>query len=345
MNRTYRLIFNRSLGLMQVASERAAGRGGKPAPSARRLARRQRVRRAAALLLGTLSAGAVQAQTPNWISGFGSGYWQQESNWLDGLVPNGVGDRAVFGAPGAPTFVSVYLSDQVVLEGITFTANARQLTFFTSSHMMFFRSEGITNNSGRQQTFQVQGRLGFSQQSTAGVDTRYVVSNGGTMQMQNQSTLADATVVVETGGILNLLQESTGGDVRMILNGGVVTVEQSTGLMTMGSLEGQGRIHFRDQVGGAQVHSLTVGSLNTDTVYSGWLDTAVGVDASLTKIGSGTLTLSGDNSYGLGTTVTGGHIGSGACPGFRPRRRDGCLGGHLGFAGWHRANQPQHDHR
>jgi autotransporter-associated beta strand protein len=68
----------------------------------------------------------------------------------------------------------------------------------------------------------------------------------------------------------------------------------SSGSMTAGSIEGAGTFSLGS-------NQLTVGSNNLSTTVSGVIR---GTGGSLVKVGSGTLTLSGTNSYTGPTTVS-----------------------------------------
>ena len=68
--------------------------------------------------------------------------------------------------------------------------------------------------------------------------------------------------------------------------------------VTIGSIEGSGTVHL-----GAK--NLSVGSNNLSTTFSGSID---GIAGSFTKIGTGTLTLTGANTYTGVTTVEGGEL-------------------------------------
>jgi fibronectin-binding autotransporter adhesin len=82
------------------------------------------------------------------------------------------------------------------------------------------------------------------------------------------------------------------------------------GAYTIGSLSGSGVLQGKSS-GGAGIATLTVGGNNFSTTYSGLLrdaSTAGGQLLALTKTGSGTLTLSGSNTYTGETTINGGSI-------------------------------------
>jgi autotransporter-associated beta strand protein len=72
---------------------------------------------------------------------------------------------------------------------------------------------------------------------------------------------------------------------------------------TIGSLAGAGTV----QDGDFTTHTLTVGADNTSTIFSGTLINGANVLA-LTKIGTGTFTITGTSTYSGGTTINGGLI-------------------------------------
>jgi autotransporter-associated beta strand protein len=88
---------------------------------------------------------------------------------------------------------------------------------------------------------------------------------------------------------------STGGNAAFITaDGGLVDISglTSTG-MTAGSIAGAGTYSLGSK-------ELTVGSNNSSTDVSGLIE---GNGGSLVKVGTGTLTLLGDNTYSGGTTI------------------------------------------
>ena len=79
---------------------------------------------------------------------------------------------------------------------------------------------------------------------------------------------------------------------------------------------GLGTIHFGSLTGGAQIRNngagtttVSVGGLNTNTTFGGgFRSNTGGTNIALTKVGSGTLTLSGSNLHTAATTVQGGSL-------------------------------------
>jgi fibronectin-binding autotransporter adhesin len=136
-----------------------------------------------------------------------------------------------------------------------------------------------------------------------------VISGGGslyqngsamtTLNVANTFTgltlIGGGTLALNTGGALAGSTFDTSGSGFLSFNG------LSSG--TMAGLQGSGNLLMANTAGSAV--NLTVGSNNATTVLNGSLSDG-GAGASLTKVGGGTLTLNGTNSYGGGTTIAGG---------------------------------------
>ena len=167
-------------------------------------------------------------------------------------------------------------------------ANNLSLQFFSTSTA---GSAAITNNVG----------LLFRDTSTAGSAT---ITNNNILQFLNTSTAGSATIT--NNNLLFFFDTSTGGTARFI-NGAGGTIDLS-GLtnagMTAGSIEGAGIISLGEK-------NLAVGGNNLSTTFSGVLQDgglAGGVGGSLTKTGTGTLTLAGTSSYTGATAVDAGTL-------------------------------------
>ncbi|WP_156164604.1 autotransporter domain-containing protein [Bradyrhizobium sp. LTSP885] len=174
---------------------------------------------------------------------------------------------------------------------------------------MTVNAAGVSNTSGHTQNITVNGTMDFKNSATAGGgDVAYSVQGGGsTAQFQNNSTLGAATFTVNSGTFLQMINSSTGGTAR-IINNGTLVMQKSDGVLSVGSLEGSGDVVFSTQNGGAATQTLTVGTLNTSTSFSGQINNGVGVTGALSKVGTGTLTLTGTNGYTGATTIAAGTL-------------------------------------
>ena len=126
---------------------------------------------------------------------------------------------------------------------------------------------------------------------------------GTTLAFINTTTAANAEITANggvdgsEGGLISFEDKSNGGTCGIILSGNAeleISAHHSPGV-TIGSLAGAGSVLL-----GA--NTLTIGSNNQSTTFSGVIQDSGGV----TKSGTGTVTLSGTNTYSGSTTVTAG---------------------------------------
>ncbi|MEI9925284.1 MAG: autotransporter domain-containing protein [Bradyrhizobium sp.] len=155
--------------------------------------------------------------------------------------------------------------------------------------------------------------FGFAaDRSTAG-NANITNSNGGNLEFNSFTTAGNATITTLSGSGTAFFDNSTGGNARFITNGtGFVDFSSSLGpngdgRVTAGSIEGSGSYYI-----GAG-NTLVVGGNNLSTMVSGKVADFDPCGCfggpgpgSLQKVGTGTLTLSGTNSYTGTTTVSGG---------------------------------------
>jgi autotransporter-associated beta strand protein len=163
----------------------------------------------------------------------------------------------------------------------------------------------------------------FSGHSTGGDAT---ITNNGSLEFRENSTAGDATITTNASTFGTRFRDhSTGGNARFIANAGsIVDFSPTTGpagdkKVSAGSIEGAG-MYFLGS------NQLTVGSNNLNTTVSGVISdcgpsgtdciNAGATGGSLVKVGTGTLVLSGTNTYTGGTTVAGGLINFNAASNF-----------------------------
>jgi autotransporter-associated beta strand protein len=243
------------------------------------------------MLPATPSRGSSNA---TWLAAPGSNDYGTVSNWDNGFVPVGT---ASF---GTSNITSLSLSSAVV-GGWTFNAGASNYSFDVTGSLDF-TSAGIVINGGSA-TIVNSGQLRFTNASTAGSATiinnnqltfdaharagNAVIINSGTVLFDGDSTPDNAQLTnVATGAVINFFTPGLNSD----------------GKISAGSIAGNGRFDLN----GAE---LTVGSNNLSTVVTGVLTGDGGITGtSLIKVGTGTLTLSGINTYTGATIVDAGAL-------------------------------------
>lgn len=237
----------------------------------------------------------ANAGSATWSQNAATGDWNTNTNWVPTTVPNGLYDIASFG-PSTTTTVSI--SDNTLVDDIGFSSDAPAYTFTVPAGLSLFTLRGIGTSSATQTFINNGGTVSGARGGSigfqfSGPSNATLVANGGTNG--------------GGGGEIFFYERSTGGTARIELFGnGYLDISghgSSTGLI-VGSIEGNGNIFL-----GA--NNLAVGSNNLSTTFSGMIQNggyAGGSGGSLRKIGFGTLTLSGANTYTGPTNVVKGTL-------------------------------------
>jgi autotransporter-associated beta strand protein len=243
----------------------------------------------------------------------------------------------------------IYFYDNSTAGNATFTnegpvtggSQGGQLYFYgnASAGNAFFINEGTLTDKSNE-----GGTVMFSDNATAsngtfenggGVCTR--AFGGGSTRFEGSSSAGNATIIAGTGtmggngGAIAFYSNSTGGTARIELfgNGYLDISSRAIPGVSVGSLEGSGNVFL-----GAR--TLSVGSNDLSTTFVGVAQDGgltPGTGGSLTKLGTGTLILSGANTYTGGTTINAGRLmannstGSGTGTGAVVVNAGGVLGG------------------
>lgn len=157
------------------------------------------------------------------------------------------------------------------------------------------------NSTAGNATIDNHGSVEFVNASNAG--SAAIANRSGSVVVFGQSSSAGfSTITNESGSTVNFRDQSTGGNAT-IINEGTVNFSNSTGpasdgRLSVGSIAGSG-----NYILGA--NELTVGGNDSSTTVNGVIS---GTGGALVKAGTGTLLLSGTNTYTGATTVDGGTL-------------------------------------
>jgi autotransporter-associated beta strand protein len=241
-------------------------------------------------------------------------------------IQNQAGGTSVFNAASAGSArITVGAAS-----GLSFLAGSTgassQITNLTGGTTSFNDSSGAGSA-----TLTNQGSLVFAGTSSAGLSQ---ISNSATLLFGNQATAGASRISNAAQGVLQFTDQSQGGQAVIanlpggsilftgsagapaarITNSAGASVDVSgsaVGTVSIGSLSGAGLILLGPT-------SLTLGAANLNDTISGVIS---GTSGQLVKVGSANLVLTGANTYGGTTSVTGGGL-----------EIDGSIAGDLGIA-------------
>jgi outer membrane autotransporter protein len=147
------------------------------------------------------------------------------------------------------------------------------------------------------------GTTFFIQNATAG--NANIDNSGGQARFYDSSSAGSAKIINRSGGITYFVNTSSAESATIDNRaGGSVDASYHTGGLSIGALSGAGRLLL-----GAE--AVSVGALGTNTTISGVIADGGengGTGGSLVKVGTGTLTLSGANTYTGGTALKQGRL-------------------------------------
>lgn len=249
--------------------------------------------------------------TPPQFGGLTYGYYFDPNSWVPAIIPD-----------GTASFVGGFRTNVLINGDLTVGGfNILASHYFVSSHNLFFTGAGVTGGAGAAyantgwlkfmnsssagaMTYAASGYVQFTDHSTAANSTMTVT---GYTRFEKNATAADATFTVAPGGVLEFAGQANGGNAKVTLNevnGGQGHLKLSGSgpgghhKVTLGSLTGGGTVELFD-------NQLSVGD-ETTMIISGVISGSR--HARLVKVGTGTMILEANNTYGGGTTVFGGEL-------------------------------------
>jgi autotransporter-associated beta strand protein len=288
---------------------------------------------AAALIAAALP---VTAQNATWDAAPVNPNFNNAANWTPATVPTGT---AFF---NASAITNLSFSANTTINGWTFNGGTGY-GFDNGTHVVRFNGAGIvvhgagiiginnedelrfgnSSSAANAEIFNDVGTVTFAKTSTAADAS---IQSNGALVFTKSASAGRATIDSITNGLVAFRDASTAGTAT-IGNGGTSSLLMFTntssagratiitgsrfdmsgltdGGMTAGSIAGGGNLFL----GG---NALTVGSNNLSTIVSGvFSDGGIsgGTGGSLIKVGLGTLTLSGSNTYTGATTINAGTL-------------------------------------
>uniref|UniRef100_A0A9E8A7L7 Autotransporter domain-containing protein n=1 Tax=Bosea sp. NBC_00436 TaxID=2969620 RepID=A0A9E8A7L7_9HYPH len=145
---------------------------------------------------------------------------------------------------------------------------------------------------------EVAGGQYFTHNGTISGSGDLTKSGAGTLILAGTSTYSGATTVSAGTLLISRSTAMSAASDYTIAAGALLDVNDALGTVTAGSIAGAGQIRIESD------STLETGSTNASTTVSGMIYDA----GSLRKVGSGTLTLTEENTYSGGTTIAGGAI-------------------------------------
>ena len=241
---------------------------------------------ASGILLFGLWAATSRAADGTWTTN-DSGLWSTAANWSSGTIADGVDFTANFNFNHSAD-LTVTLDSSRTIGNLIFGDTTPSSDWFLNASGGSILTLQVSSGTP---TIQVSNRTTTISLGLAG-SQGFTKTGAGTLVLSGSNTYSGITTIsagqVTLGNVNGL---GTGG---LTINSG--TLELNGNSISLANLSGTGGTI---QETANTVVTLTVGSDNTSTIFGGTLTDGVGNRIlSLTKIGTGTLTLTGTNTTG-----------------------------------------------
>ena len=271
--------------------------------------------------LENASAGQSQISVDGSIAAF-----QDSASLGSAAISAGNGSMVVFlgSSTAANGTIGISGPGSLVFFGSSTAANAQISASGSNPQIAFVQNSTAANATI---TFSQPGVLEFNDASSA--NQAHIVTTGSTVEFISSSTAANATIDASAGGSIFFFQISSANSAQITLGGNgtlnfsdnasgssaTVTAGQGTHLFISGLTNGGTSLASLNTAGNVVLgdNTLTIGSDNSNSTISGTISGLGG----LTKLGTGTLTLTGKNFFSGVTTISGGtlQVGNGGATG------------------------------
>lgn len=237
---------------------------------------------------------------------------------LNGAASAGSGSYSLEGttpaAPGNP-YNAMHFAGSSTAANATITVVGNTPGDLFSGSLVQFVENSTAGNANL--SVEGEGQINFAGASSAGSAT-IVNDDRGLTSFTQTSSAGSATITNNAGGVTSFSGSSSAAGATLVNNAGGVVNLASGMALSIGSLSGAGSVYLSNS-------ALTLGALNRDDVISGVIQdgTSAAINAyrqylgqqptnrtggSLVKAGTGTLVLTGDNTYTGGTTISAGTL-------------------------------------
>jgi autotransporter-associated beta strand protein len=248
------------------------------------------------------------AQTTYTWTGAVSGGWGTPGNWSPQGTP-AFQDAARFGGTTSAALTVANGTNGYEIDSLAFLPGAPAYTLHVSgSFGGLYISSGIVDQSSNAPAFLVDAGACLCLYGGDFADSN-ITSAGEVLFGGSPSSGGSAHIVNQSGGLVqfNVSGASTAEDATIVNDAGAVVDVGAANIphVAIGSLSGAGNVTLGS-------HDLLVGNLGGNDAIAG----VVSGSGELTKVGSGTLTLSGANTYTGQTTIASGTLAvEGSLPG------------------------------
>ena len=251
----------------------------------------------------------VNASSLTWDGSGADANWGTGGNWVGAVPPGFAGDSVTFtgSANTSPNLEANYS-----VTGLTFDGSASSFTNGSTTGKTLTLSGSVNNSSGNPQVFNLAVVMNGSPTiSDSGAGTTFagpisgagLEASGGTVTLAGANTYT-ANTIIDGGAILKVGNSAAlpygSGNGNLSVSG---TLDLNGTNAAINGLSGAGTVDNTS----TNPATLNIGNANVNATFTGIIQNT-GTNLALVKTGTGTLTLSGANTFSGGLTLSNGTL-------------------------------------